>query len=125
MTTRILPQAEWPRLVGTEAADVWPHLNPMKSHVVVVEEDGQIIACHVLMHVLHAECLWVHPDHRHPRVSRLLWNEVQLQAQKLGATTLATAANDDRVKRLLAYVGATKLEGEHYVIPLEGPCLPQ
>ncbi len=97
----------------------------MKSHVVVVEDEGQIIACHVLMHVLHAECLWVHPDRRDPRVSRILWNAVQRHAQKLGAKSLATAANDERVKRLLAYVGATKLEGEHYVISMEGPCLPQ
>lgn len=125
MTTRILPQHEWPKLMGTEAESVWPHLDPMKSHVVVVEDDGQIIACHVLMQVLHAECLWVHPDHRKPAVTRVLWNMVQRTAQRLGAKSIATAANDERVKRLLAYVGATKLEGEHYVIPMEGPCLPQ
>lgn len=125
MTTRILPQDEWPKLMGTEAEAVWPHLDPMKSHVMVVEEHGEIIACHVLMQVLHAECLWVSERHRTPTVSRALWNSVQTQARKLGAKSLATAANDERVKRLLAYVGATKLEGEHYVIPMEGPCLPQ
>lgn len=125
MTPRMLPYAEWSRLVGTEAEEVWPHLDPLKSHVIVLEEDGQIIACHVLMQVLHAECLWVHPDHRQPAVSRTLWNAVQTHARSLGATTLATAANDDRVMRLLAYVGAIKLPGEHYVIPLEAACQPQ
>jgi N-acetylglutamate synthase-like GNAT family acetyltransferase len=125
MTTRILPQDEWIRLAGTEAADVWPHLDPMRSHVVVVEEAGEIIACHVLMQVLHAECLWVHPDHRRPDVSRLLWAAVQEKARLLGAKSLATAATTERVKRLLAYVGGKKLDGEHYVIPMEAPCRPQ
>lgn len=125
MTTRILPPEEWPRLSHTEAAEVWPHLDRGRTHVVVVEEAGEIIGCHVLMNVLHAECLWVHPDRRDARVLRVLWNSVQREAQKLGAKTIATAANDDSVKRLLAYVGAQKLDGEHYVISMEGPCQPQ
>ena len=122
MTTRVLPYAEWPRLVGTEAEAVWPYLDPLKSHVVVLENDGEIIACHVLMQVLHADCLWTHPAHRTPAMTRALWAATQAEARRLGATSLATAANDDRVKRLLAYIGATKLEGEHYVIQMEAPC---
>lgn len=125
MTERVLPYAEWYRLIGTEAEAVWPHLDPLKSHVVVLEDGGEIIACHVLMQVLHAECLWVRPDHRTAATSRALWAATRAEARRLGARSLATAANDDRVKRLLAYVGATKLEGDHYVISVEGPCQPQ
>jgi len=32
------------------------------------------------------------------------------------ADTLATSAIDDDVKKLLAKLGATKLEGDHYVM---------
>lgn len=126
MHDRILPYEEWHRLIGTEAEAVWPHLDPLRSHVLVVEEDGEIIACQVLMQVLHAECLWVHPAHRRASVTRLLWNAVQRKAQDLGARTLATAARDDRVRQLLAYVGATKLDGDHYVIQIgDALCRPQ
>ena len=125
MTTRILPYSEWPRLIGTEAEAVWPHLDPLKSHVVVLEKDGEIIGCQILMSVLHAECMWTHPNHRTANVTRALWAATQAEARRMGARSLATAANDARMTRLLAYVGATKLDGEHYVIQVEEPCRPQ
>lgn len=119
MTSRILPQNEWPRLAGTEAESVWPYLDPSRSWVVVVEDDGEIVGCHVLAYVLHAECLWVHPDHRgKASVARRLWATVRKIAQAVGAPTLATAARNETVRELLEHIGAIHLDGEHYSIPL-------
>lgn len=119
MIARLLPSEEWPRLVGTEAETLWPTLDPARATIVVVEHGDQIVGCHVLFTVLHAECLWVHPDHRgRTSVPRRLWAAVQEEARAVGANGLITGAHDDRVRALLAHVGATKIPVEQYVIPL-------
>ena len=119
MTTRILPVEEWPRLAGTEAEMVWPALDPKTSTILVVEQGGQIVGCHVLFYLLHAECLWIRPDLRgRSTVARRLWGAVQRFAKTSGVRALITAACDDRVRGLIAHVGGTQLPGEHYVIPV-------
>lgn len=121
MTSRILPHGEWPKLAHTEASEVWRHLDPLKAWIIVVEKDGAIVGCHVLMSVLHAECLWIDPAFRgRPSVARRLWMAVQARAKALGAHTLVTGACDDKIRGLLAHVGATKLAGDQFVIPLKG-----
>lgn len=119
MTSRILPPAEYPRLVGTEAERVWPHLPP-EAQVVVVERDGAIVGCHVLIPYWHLECLWVAPGARgRGSVARRLWRAVQRVALALGQRAVLTTAIDDRVRGLLAHVGATRLPGESYVVPMK------
>lgn len=121
MTTRILPPDEWPRLVGTEVETVWPTLDPSLSSIVVVEQDGEIVGCHVLMWILHVECLWIAPAHRgKASVGRRLWSAVQRAARATGVRAVWTAAADDRIRGLLAHVGARQLPVDHYVVPLKG-----
>ncbi len=121
MISRVLPKEEWPRLKGTEAETVWPHLNPARASVIVVEDDGLIVGCHVLMYVLHAECLWIAPEHRGKgSVARRLWMAVQRAVRSCGATSLVTGACDDTVRGLLMHVGATRLPGEQYTVPIRG-----
>lgn len=120
MTTRVLPKEEWPRLKGTEAETVWPYLNPERASVIVVESEGVIVGCHVLLYVLHAECLWIAPAHRGTGgVARRLWFAVKRAVLSTGATALVTAACDDTVRGLLAHVGATKLPGDQYSVPVQ------
>lgn len=118
MTTRVLPIEEWPRLKGTEAEQLWPVLDPSKSTIVVVEDEGIVVGCHVLMYVLHAECLWVHPEYRTKGVMRMLWTTVQRMVRAAGVRSLVTACTSDRVKRMLTYAKATRLPGSHWVIPM-------
>lgn len=121
MTARILPKEEWPKLRGTEAESVWPFLNHERASVVVVEHDGMIVGCQVLMYVLHAECLWIAPEFRgKSSVGRRLWEAVQRAARSTGATALITGACDETVRGLLAHVGASKIPGEQYSIPIRG-----
>ncbi len=120
MITRVLPKEEWPRLRGTEAETVWPFLDAERASVIVVEDEGLIVGCHILMYVLHAECLWIAPEHRgRSSVARRLWSGVQRAVMSTGAKSIMTAACDDRVRGLLSHVGATKLPGDHYVIQME------
>lgn len=120
MTTRILPAAEWSRLAGTEADTVWQTL-PASACVVAVEDGDQIVGCHVLIPVLHAECLWIHPDYRKRfRVAARLWSAVKAEAvSRFGAMGFQTAAVDDTVRGLLDHVGAIHIPGDHYMVPLK------
>jgi len=122
MTSRILPSEEWPRLAGTEAESVWPHFDPARVQVLVVEQDGAIVGTWVLMNVLHAECLWIAPSHRGlASVARRLWTLMQRTARTLGVPAVATAALSDDVRGLLEHVGATKVPGDHYAMRIT-PC---
>lgn len=106
-------------MAGTEADEAWRAL-PDTARVVVVERDGVIVGCHILIPILHAECLWKAPD-AGAGVSRLLWETVQAEARDhFGAQSLVTAAVDARVKRLLAHVGARAVPGESFVVPVKG-----
>lgn len=119
MTSRILPQAEWPRLEGTEAGDAWPSFDPLRTAVVVVERDGAIVGCHVLMYILHAECLWLAESERGKgTAARRLWCAVRRQARALGARAFWTAAVDDKVRGLLEHVSAVPVPGAHYCVPV-------
>lgn len=119
MTVRSLPADEWHRLAETEARDVWPKLDPMYAKVIVVENDGQIIASHVLVPVWHLECLWVHPDHRRRAgVLRRLWRGVVETLRGMGIPAVATAACSDDVRRLLTHVHAEPLVGDHFLVRL-------
>ncbi len=117
MTARILPAEEWHKLAGTEAENIWPLLDKSQARIVVVEHEGEIVGCHILAWVLHAECLWIHPDHRGKSgVARRLWPAVKRTAIDMGASVIATAANSDQVRELLAHVGAEQVPADTYVM---------
>jgi hypothetical protein len=95
-------------------------LDPEKARVVVVECDGEIVGCHILLFILHAECLWIAEHHRGKvSVQRALWSAVQAEATSVGASAIMTASVDEKVDRLLKHVGAKKVEADHYMIPLK------
>ena len=121
MTSRILPREEWSKLVGTEAESLIAQL-PEHARVVVVEDGDQLVGCHILVAVLHGECLWTHPDHRKKgAVARRLWAAVKQEAHdSFDATWLMTGCLSDDVRRLLEHVGAVKMNGDHYMVPLKG-----
>lgn len=119
MTSRILPEAEYHKLAGTEAERLVPLLTP-DSRVVVVEQDGTVVGCHVLQVILHAECLWVHPDHRgKASVARRLWSRVRSEVREhYGLPGFITMAVSAPVRQLLAHVDATHVVGETYFVPV-------
>ena len=119
--SRILPFAEYPRLNGTELGPVWPLLRPDDAFVTVVEQGDQIVACWALMRVWHLEGAWIHPAHRKKTaVARRLWVGMRRLAARLGVRSAMTAAVSDDVRAILKTAGATKLPGDHFLLPLEG-----
>lgn len=119
MRTRILPTAEWPRLQGTEAETLWPHLNPQEAQVVVVEEDGAIVGTWVVLRVVHVECVWVAPAYRRTgSVARRLLRGMRAAAARWHARTVVTSALTDEVRDLIRQLHGQRLPGDHFVIPV-------
>lgn len=118
MTSRILPPSEYDRLADTYLAPLRGCF-PAQTSVIVVEDGAQIVGTWALMLVPHVEGVWVHPAHAgKAAVVRHLVTAMRREARAWGVSRLVTAAVDDRVRDLLAHLGAEQLPGDHYVWPL-------
>jgi hypothetical protein len=119
MTHRVLPAAEYDRLADTYIAPVVPGLGA-ETQIVVVEDGDVVVAHWALMTLPHVECAWIHPLYRkHPAVVRHLLVGMRQTARDAGVIRVMTAAIDDEARQLLRHLGATKLEGDHYVLPFK------
>lgn len=121
--TRTLPPDEWPKLEGTELELAWPHLDPTGAEVVVVEDDaGLIVGCWALVPYVHAEGVWVHPDHRRRGVvaGRLIQGLFRT-ARNAGARAVLTSAITPDVEALLVdHLHAVRLPGQSFVFGVGG-----
>tara|TARA_R110000787_G_C13372768_1_gene440990 strand:+ start:641 stop:1006 length:366 start_codon:yes stop_codon:yes gene_type:complete len=121
MTTRILPVEEWPRLEGTLLGEAWESLNPEKDLVLVLEQDGEIVACTSFLPRWHMEGTWVAPQHRkRSGVGRAFLRGMHQMAVSLGAEELLMVSLDPETSALCRRLGKTStcLHGEHYAIGL-------
>lgn len=118
MTTRMLSRDEWAtKLAGTELEAAVPYLDG--AQVVVVEDGETVVGCWALIPYVHVEGVWIAPAHRgRGSVARRLLSGMRRAAQAMGVSTVMTAAISDDVRELLAHLGATKLPGEHYALPV-------
>ena len=120
MLTRVLPVAEWDRLIGTELGEVVKaHALPADAEVVVVEDSGEIVGCWSLIPYWHCEGIYVAESHRGKMaVQRRLWTGMMRLAKLHGAKALLTGCVSDRVQHLLEHAGAVRLPGETYILPV-------
>lgn len=120
MRNRELPSVEWAKLNGTDLAEVWPTLDPACTKIAVVEQDGEIIGCVATILTLNAHGLWVSKPHRgKAAVFRRLRHGLTGIAFSYGTSAVMTSAEEPHMHKLLAHLGATKLKGAHYYLPLE------
>jgi len=115
VTHRILPRADYGRLVGTELEALAPHL-PEDAQVLVVEDEhGAIVGCWSAFSLLHVEGVWTSYTHRgKSSVARHLLAGMREIAKNRGAQAVNTASVDEDVSAMLHKLGAVKLTGEHF-----------
>lgn len=117
-TTRLLPADEWHRLHGTELEKVYPLLPPSAFIIVVENEQGSIVGCWSTYAVMHAECVWIDPEHQKKgAVARRLWTAMQQIATDLNTKAAWVTVTSPALDHLLAS-RATKVPGESYVLNL-------
>lgn len=119
LTGRVLPPEEWAAKTMGTPLEGRP-LNPACSRVVVVEQDGQVVACVAVLTLVHAEELWEAPQVRgQVGVSRtLLETLVQLLQHEQVPEVLAQSLTD-HTDHIFETAGGTPLPGTCYVIPVE------
>lgn len=122
MTLRELPLDEWPRLSACQFGDLWQGLKPEDTTVLVIEQDGEIVAHWCLLRIYHVEGLWIRHDYRQRlSVARRLWLGMRALAAGMGARAVMTGADTDEIRAMLTRVGATKLPFDSYVLPIQEP----
>ena len=121
MVVKELTPDLWPMLNGTELETVYPHLDPARAKVLVVEDEGRIVACWSLLQVYHVEGVWIAPEHRkRGKVALRLLEGMRTLCQGLGIARVVTGACTDDVKALIRHLRGVKLDGESFVIGWEG-----
>jgi GNAT superfamily N-acetyltransferase len=120
MTRRLLPRDEWSRLDGTESRFLLVAPAGIDADVIVVEDQGAIVATWVVMRCDHAEGFWIHPAHRGKAAAlRSLLAGLQEVAETRGVSTVLTAAVDDQVAEMLRRYGATEIPpARHFMLPV-------
>lgn len=120
MTSRVLPQSEWHRLVGTEVETIVPGLNPEKCAVLVVEDErGDIVGTWVALRMEHVECFWIAPRHRGKAgVAGRLLREMRNLLAAWNAPCPLTASITPEMTEMITRLGGIKLPGEHFALPM-------
>lgn len=114
---RELPASEWGRLAGTELGSVIGKLSPEHTRIAVVEVDGQIVGCWSLTALLHAEGIWIHPEHRDGSVLRKLLRWMTQTARDIGVGTVLTGALSPTVVDLVKRYGGQEMP-QTFTLPL-------
>jgi hypothetical protein len=88
--------------------------------VLVVEDDaGEIVGCWGCYSILHVEGIWIREDHRKKgSVGRRLWTAMRAFLTAKGAAGAITGSVSRDVTDMLERVGAQKLIGEHFYLPV-------
>jgi hypothetical protein len=126
LTRRILPPAEWPRLLIEQPENplvaqlrVTGMPDPGATRIVVVERDGQIVASWMIFAAIHAEPVYVNVDARTPGVIKALLEQTveALQEEKVTIAFGVIADVDLLVNAPMAHrLGFQKAPGELYFI---------
>lgn len=123
-TAYVLKPSDWHRLAetGLDLA-AWQAAGPANTDVVVVEQDGVLVACWATFACRHVEGFWVAPTHqKRGGVLRRLFVGMRARLAELGATTVVTQAETREVADLLRAAGATPMPGESFLLPVDfGP----
>ena len=110
MSARVLPAAEWSRLSRAPIGALLETLQPQQADVVVVEAEGEVVACCATLKLTHLEGLWISRDHRGGAgVARALLRG--LNAVVPDGWVLA-ATSHPKVQRMLERIGAERLPVE-------------
>ena len=126
MIARILPPEEWKRLEPVQIPSLFPFVRPEDIAVIVVEDEGKVIASLSVLKATHMEGLWIDPQRRNAGVIRALLRQASAMARVWGNGWVFGAAGDDCMRKILTRIGGTKIPVDAFVLPLgDGTCRQQ
>lgn len=119
---RVLPPDEWDKLAGVEGLE-YP-LDLMKADpgsviVVVVEDEGKIVASWIAMNTVHLEGLHVRPEGRgNPLVARAILLGMVTALRDAHIASVLTIAPTPEIKRLAETGGFQEIPGTLFRLDL-------
>jgi hypothetical protein len=126
ITARVLPDAEWPRLLTECEGPAIDQLrqtgfpDPQHLRINVVEQDGRIVGYWFIFATIHAEPAWIAPEARkHPGIVRSLIEQTIQTLQDEGVTmAFCVVADVDLLENapLVRRLGFTRAPGELYFV---------
>ena len=119
MTRRLLPRADYGRLVGTYLEPI-AHVLPDDTDVIVVEDDdGRIVGCWATFPVWHMEGVYIDPAYRkNGAVARRLLAGMRSALRTRGVRRACTAALTSDVEDMIRRIGGPPLPGQHFVVEM-------
>lgn len=118
MIARVLEPEEWGRLGEGQIPPLFPYVEPRNIAVVVVEDEGKIVATMTVLQATHIEGTWIDGEHKH--VARSLLRLATTVAKAGGARWAFTGACDDKVRRIIERLGGRLIPMDTWVMPLGG-----
>ena len=120
MIARILPPEEYGKLDVTGMVCIAPACRPEDVQIIVIEEDGQIVATMGTYRVTHFEGLWIDPKHRgNAGVARRLMKAGISAAKKWTDQWVWGASGTDHMDDIMKRMGGVKMPVETFVLSLE------
>jgi hypothetical protein len=120
MMTRILDASEWDRLGQSGLLTLLPYVDPRDARVVVVEENGEILASLAVLRMAHFEGLWIEPSHRgNAGVGRALIRAAFHVAHEWGDWAIGCAATGT-MQDVMVRLGGAKIPVDTYALHLGG-----
>lgn len=116
---RVLPVHEWPKLSNVPCDTPWWLFDPIQTRVLVVEHGESIVGTVSLLPFVHAECLWIAPEHRkRGHAARRLLRAVYQHAIAMKASRIWSGSVSEQMTSILYRLGAVKIPGFSYVFPV-------
>jgi hypothetical protein len=119
MTTRVLPESEWHRLVDVPLPDVGTAAT--KGVVIAVEsESGEIVGSCAVFQCVHIDGLWIHPSHRgKTAVARRLIAATRQAVKGMGVSAaVTTVLSGSPMASLWRKRGASEVLGQHLMVAM-------
>lgn len=121
MITRILPPEEWPRLDFARFSQTGREMDLGDVQVVVVEDNGRIVAYMSVLRITHMEDLWFDPEYRgNAGVAKRMMKAGFTAAKKWADRWVWASTESEHMSDIVSRVGGVELPVKSYVIPLGG-----
>jgi ribosomal protein S18 acetylase RimI-like enzyme len=121
VNARILPRSEWSKLAVSGIAPMEQTLRPEDVQMVVIEDEGRIVATMGVFRVTHFEGLWIDPEYRgNAGLGRRLIKMAITAARKWAGNWVWGASETSHMDDVLSRLGGACVPVKTYIIPIGG-----
>lgn len=116
-TARVLAPEEWPLMTTPELRTYLSLTRPEDTQVVVVEDQGRVIAQWAVLRIVHLEGLWIDPAYRNRvGVARRLLAMTLTVARRWAPEWVMTGADSAPIRRMLTRFGAEPVPAQMFLM---------